>query len=386
MDDKLVDLEKVSSIGRFKVAGVTIGFDYSWFIIFAVVLLALEGGYFPHYYPGYQRQTYWIAGFIATLFFFGSVVIHELSHSLMAIRSGIEIREITLFIFGGVSRITEEPKDAVTEMKIALVGPLSSFGLALVFWVIQSLSGWMGLILLTGIFYYLAWINLALGIFNLIPGFPLDGGRIFRALVWWKTGSLTRATRVAADLGKGFAIALMVLGGVQIFAGDLIGGIWFIFIGMFLRGMSRRGYEEVIVRKTLENVPVRQVMTREVVTVPANLSLYEMIHFYFLHYPYRGFPVRDDGRVVGLISLAKVRDIPPGEYPVLTVRELMTPQTADMVISPEASLELVSKRMTRTGQDRLLVMERGELVGLITNHTLMRFVEIKRILEPEKRG
>ena len=374
---------KLKSLGQFQVAGITIGFDYSWFIIFGLVLLALSGGYFPHYYPGYHTQTYWIAGIFATLFFFGSLVIHELAHSLVAIRSGIEIKEITLFIFGGVSRITEEPKDPVTELKIAVVGPLASFALALVFWLIMILFAKFQLVLLTGIFYYLAWINLALGIFNLIPGFPLDGGRLFRALFWWWTDSITRATRVATDLGKGFAIALMVLGGVQIFRGDLIGGIWFIFIGMFLRGMSQRGYEEVVVRRTLENVPVREIMTREVVTVTANLSLYELIYHYFLQYPYRGFPVKDDGRILGMISLNQVKDIPPGEYPVLSVRDFVIRLNNDMVIVPEGTLDQAMKQMTQTDLDRLLVMQQGELVGLITRKSLMRFVEIKQILEPE---
>jgi Zn-dependent protease/predicted transcriptional regulator len=383
MSGARTEIKPMRSLGQFQVAGITIGFDYSWFIICAVVLLALSGGYFPHYYPGYHTQTYWFAGIIATLFFFGSLVIHELAHSLMATRSGIEIKEITLFIFGGVSRITEEPKDPVTEFKIAVVGPLASFALALVFWVIMKFFAGFQLTLLTGIFYYLAWINLALGIFNLIPGFPLDGGRLFRALFWWRTGSLTRATRVAADMGKGFATALMILGGVQIFRGDLVGGVWFIFIGMFLRGMSQRGYEEVIVRKTLENVPVREIMTREVVTVVANLSLYEMIYHYFLQYPYRGFPVKDDGRILGMISLNKVKDIPPGEYPVLSVRDFVTPFSDDMVISPEATLDEAMKQMTQKDLDRLLVMQQGELAGLITRHTLMRFVEIKQLLEPE---
>jgi Zn-dependent protease/predicted transcriptional regulator len=384
MDDKPIDLGKLRSIGRFKVAGIAIGFDYSWFIIFAVVLLALAGGYFPRYYPGYRVQTYWIAGLIATLFFFTSVVVHELAHSLVAVRSGIDIKEITLFIFGGVSRITEEPKDPATELKIALVGPLSSFALALVFWVIMSLFKNFQFILLTGIFYYLAWINLALGIFNLIPGFPLDGGRVFRAIFWWKTGSLTRATRVAADMGKGFATALMVLGGVQIFLGDLVGGLWFIFIGMFLRGMSQRGYEEVVIRKTLENVQVEDMMTRQVITVPGDLSLEQLVHQYFLHYPYRGFPVKDNGQVVGLITLAKIKDIPPGEYPVLTVKQFMMPRTHEIMITPGLTLGDALKKMTLNNLDRLLVMRQDNLVGLITRSTLMRFVEIRQILEPEK--
>ncbi|MEJ2093168.1 MAG: site-2 protease family protein [Syntrophobacterales bacterium] len=382
MDGKMVDLANFRSIGRFKVAGIIVGFDYSWFIIFSVVLLALAGGYFPHYYAGYGVETYWIAGLIATLLFFASVLAHELAHSLVAVHMGIDIKEITLFIFGGVSRITEEPKDPVTELQIAVVGPLSSFVLAGVFWVFMAIFKYFGLILLTGIFYYLAWINLALGIFNLIPGFPLDGGRIFRSLYWWQTGSLTRATRVAADMGKGFAMALMILGGVQIFMGDLVDGLWFIFIGMFLRGMSQQGYEEVLIRKTLEHVPVQEMMTREVVTVPADMNLDKLVHQYFLQYPYGGFPVIDEfGQVAGLITLAKIKDIPPQEYPVLTVKQFMIPRSKDILTTPGMHLDEAMQKMVENNLDRLLVMQQNHLVGIITQTTLTRFVEIQKILK-----
>jgi Zn-dependent protease/predicted transcriptional regulator len=385
MPGKVIDLENIRSVGRFKIAGITIGFDYSWFIIFAVVLFALGGGYFPHYYPGYRTETYWIAGLIATLFFFASVLAHELAHSLVAARLGIDIKEITLFIFGGVSRITEEPKDPITELKIALVGPLSSFALAAGFWLIMAFFRGIHVTLLTGIFYYLAWINLALGIFNLIPGFPLDGGRVFRALVWWKTDSLTRATRLAADMGKGFAVALMILGGVQIFLGDLVDGLWLIFIGMFLRGMSQRGYEEVLIRKTLEHIPVADLMARQVIAVPAELSLYDLVHQYFLHYPFHGFPVKDEfGQLVGCITLAKIKDIPPKEYPVLTVRQFMTPRSKDNMITPGVNLDEAMHKMTVNDLDRLLVMQENRLAGVITMGTLVRFLEIQRILSPQK--
>ncbi len=369
-------------VGLFTIAGIRISFDYSWLIVFALVLFALSEGFFPRYYPGHSAQAYWVAGFMATLLFFASVVVHEVAHSLMAIRSGIEISEITLFIFGGVSKITQEPKDPVTELKIALAGPLSSFGLALVFWVIKSFFESFELSLTTGVFAYLAWINLALGIFNLIPGFPLDGGRVFRALYWWKTGSLVRSTRLAADLGKGFAVALMVLGGLQIFMGNLIGGLWFILIGMFLRGMSQRGFEEVVIRKSLEEVAVREVMTREVVSVPPDLPLASLVHDYFLHYTYHGFPVLAGGRVLGLASLAGVRAVPREEQPQRQVQEIMTPLSASLIISEEASLAEALRQMTQEELDRLLVMKGEQLTGLITRSTLTRFVEIKQVLEP----
>jgi Zn-dependent protease/predicted transcriptional regulator len=382
MDGKVVDLENLRSVGQFKVAGITIGFDYSWFIIFGVVLLALAAGYFPHYYPGYGSKTYWIAGLIATLLFFASVVAHELAHSFVAGHLGIDIKEITLFIFGGVARITEEPRDPFTEMQIAVVGPLASFVLAGVFWVFMAIFKYFGLVLITGIFFYLAWINLAVGIFNLLPGFPLDGGRIFRSIYWWQTGSLTRATRLAADIGKGFATALLILGGIEIFMGDLVDGLWLIFIGMFLRGMSQRGYEEVLIRKTLEHIPVSEMMTRETITVSTDLNLDQLVHQYFLHYPYRGFPVKDEfGQVVGLITLDKIRKIPPKEYPVLTVKQFMIPRSKEILTTPGIHLDEAMQKMITNNLDRLLVMQQNNLVGIITQTTLRRFMEMQKILK-----
>ncbi len=370
-----------TGITLFKVAGIRISLDISWFAIFALVLLALSAGYFPRHFPGHEPQTYWIAGFVATLLFFASVLIHELSHSLVAIRSGLEIPEITLFIFGGVSRLAQEPKDPETELKIAVVGPLSSFALAVFFWMLKA--GLRGLepSLMVAVFGYLAWINLALGIFNLMPGFPLDGGRIFRALWWRRTGSLTRATKIASDMGKGFAVALMFLGGLQIFAGALISGLWLVFIGMFLRSMSVQGYEEVVIRKALEGVRVEEVMVREVVTVPPDLPVADLIHDYFLQYAFRGFPVVADGRVLGVVSLTAVKDVPREAQQSVRVQDIMMPRSDAILIAADASLAEALVKMSREGQERLLVTSQDRLLGMVTKTGLLRFVQIKQVLE-----
>jgi Zn-dependent protease len=368
------------AIGLFRVAGIRISLDFSWFIVFALVLFALSAGYFPRSYPGYEAQTYWLAGFIATLLFFSSVLIHELSHSLVALRCGIHISEITLFIFGGVSKLSQEPTDPKTELKISLVGPFSSFALAVVFGLVAKVLHGMPT-LLVAVFQYLSWINIALGVFNLIPGFPLDGGRVLRAIWWWKTGSLTRATKVATDIGKTFAVALMVLGALQIFAGVLISGLWLLFIGMFLRSMSERGYEELIIRKSLEGVPLTEVMIREVVAVPPSLPLSQLVQDYFLHYTYRGFPVVADHTVLGLVSLTAVRGMSAEEQARATVAEVMTPLREGLVMAADASLAEALARMVQEDADRLLVMEKNRMAGMITKTSLLRFVQIKQILE-----
>jgi Zn-dependent protease/CBS domain-containing protein len=369
-------------IRLFKIAGIRINLDFSWFIIFALVLFALSAGYLPRAYPGQETQTYWIAGLVATLLFFTSVMLHELAHSLVAIRHGIDIPEITLFIFGGVSRLSQEPADPGTEFKVAVVGPLTSFALAALFWALHTLMQGFEPSLIVVVIGYLMWINLALGIFNLVPGFPLDGGRLLRAFLWWKTGSLTRATKVASDFGKGFALALMILGALQIFAGALINGLWFIFIGMFLRGMSVQGYEELVIRKSLEGVHVEEVMVREVVTVPPDLTIAQLVHDYFLHYAYRGFPVVDGGRVLGVVSVAATRQIPREVYDNRQVTDIMTPLQDDMLIERQVSLAEALMKMTRQDQDRLLVLEGERLAGLVTKTGLLRFVQLKQVLEP----
>ncbi len=376
------EMKGVRGISLFKIAGIRINLDFSWFIIFGLVLFALSAGYLPRAYPGQEAQVYWLAGLVATLLFFVSVMLHELAHSLVAIRHGIDIPEITLFIFGGVSRLSEEPQDPKTEFKVAVVGPLTSFALAAGFGALQLALKVLEPSLIVVVIGYLAWINLALGIFNLIPGFPLDGGRILRAFLWWKTNSLTRATKVASDFGKGFALAIMILGGLQIFAGALINGLWFIFIGMFLRGMSSQGYEELIIRKSLEGVHVNEVMVREVVSVPPDLTISQLIHDYFLHYAYRGFPVVENGRVLGIVSVAAVRQVPREVYDNRRVSDIMTPVQENHLIEANASLAEALVKMSREEQERLLVFQGNRLAGLVTKTGLLRFVQIKQVLEP----
>lgn len=364
----------------FKIAGIQIRLDFSWFIIFILVVVSLSAGYFPQQFPDQHPLNYWFAGLIATLLFFGSILVHELAHSLMAMRAGIHIPEITLFIFGGVARLSEEASDAKTEFKIAIVGPFTSFALALIFWGIQSVLQSGQPSLTVAVLQYLVWINVAVGIFNLIPGFPLDGGRVLRAILWHRSGSLTQATRTSADIGKGFAVVLMVFGGLQIFAGSLIGGLWLIFIGMFLRGMAEGGYQEVAIRQSLAGVSVQEIMIDDVVSVPPDLSLEQLVHDYFLRYGYRGFPVVQDGKVLGLISIMHMQGITDDQRQSMSVEDAMVSLGERMIITPESPLTDALKRMTQEGLNQLLVMQDNTLQGIVTKAGVLRFLEIKRIL------
>ncbi|HYB90172.1 MAG TPA: site-2 protease family protein, partial [Candidatus Binataceae bacterium] len=313
-------------IELFEVAGIRIDIDYSWLAVFVLVLWSLSAGYFPQTYPGHPAIQYWIVGFAATLLFFASVLIHELSHATVGNMLGEKIDRITLFIFGGMAHLSGEPRNANDELKIAAVGPLSSLVLALAFWllaqpfVLESRTS-----LWTALFSYLAFINLALALFNLLPGYPLDGGRLLRAALWKRWGNLQTATAHAADWGRNIAWALMGLGAVEIFSGALVGGLWLIFIGLFLRAAAAGGYQSTMMDQTLRRVRVGDIMTREPVTLAAELPVADAIEHYFLKLGYGGFPVLADGRVVGLLSLSQLRHCPSEERARKTVSEIMIP-------------------------------------------------------------
>jgi Zn-dependent protease/CBS domain-containing protein len=367
-----------------KIAGIQITIDASWLVVFILVALSLSMGYFPRQFPGQSVSTYWVAGLLATLLFFGSILVHELAHALMARRAGIHTPEITLFIFGGVARLSAEARDAKTEFRIAIVGPLTSFALALLFWGLSQALETDQPSLPGAVLSYLTWINVALGVFNLIPGFPLDGGRVLRAFLWHRYGSLTVATRTASDIGKGFALVLMFFGGIQIFTGSLLGGLWLIFIGMFLRGMAEGGYQEVVLRQALAGVAVQDVMTQNVVRVPPDLSTSRLLSEYFLRYGYHGFPVAQNGKVSGVVSLEDVQHIPEDKRSTTTVEQIMQPLSDRTTIVPQAPLTDALSKMAHEGSGRLLVMQDAMLHGMITKTGLLRFLEIKRILEPDQ--
>ena len=383
MANHVLEHDRRSGLRLIKIAGIQITIDYSWFFIFALVVVSLSAGYFPHRFAGESTLTYWMAGLVATLMLFGSILVHELSHALVAKRAGIAVPEITLFLFGGVSRLSAEARDAKTEFAIAIVGPLTSFALALFFWGLQSGLGGEQPSLASTVLAYLVWINVALGIFNLLPGFPLDGGRVLRAILWRTKGSLTQATKIASNVGKGFAVALMILGGLQIFSGAHIGGLWLIFIGMFLRGMASQGYQELVIQQSLRGVDVHEVMIQDVVSVSPEVPVQRLLTEYFLRHGYHGFPVVRAGQVLGVVSLDDVRAVPEEARYTTTVEQVMQPVSSLTTISPQTSLNDALKKMMQHSLGRLLVMQGDTLLGMITKTGLLRFLEVKRLLQEQ---
>ncbi len=370
--------ERKGAIEIFKVAGIQVAIDYSWLFIFALILWSLAWGYFPKEYPGYSTGSYWLVGLVATILFFGSVLAHELCHAAMGNRLGEGVHRITLFIFGGMAELEHEPTSGIDELKIAAVGPLSSLVMAGIFWLIaRGIGAAPAAALWKAVFSYLAFINLALALFNLLPGFPLDGGRMLRAGLWMRWGDLRRATAAAADWGNTIAWGLIAFGAMEIFAGALIGGLWLIFIGLFLRSAASSGYQSMIVEQALSGARVGEIMVRDPIVLGHDETVAGAIENYFLRYGFGGFPVAEDGKVLGVVTLAQVRECPAAERASRRIGQVMRPADQTIEIAPGAGVSDAIRQMVAADIGRLLVVDQGKLVGLITRTGVTRYVHTK---------
>ncbi len=370
------------SISLFKVLGIQVDIDFSWLVIFGLILWSLSAGYFPGLYPGHQTLAYWVVGLVATLLFFASVLIHELSHAAVGNLLGEKVERITLFIFGGMAHLSGEPRNPNDEIMIAGVGPITSVVLALLFWLVyKTIALVPGASLWTAVFRYLGFINLALALFNLLPGFPLDGGRLFRAILWKRSGDMDRATAHAADWGAALAWGMIVFGGVEIFGGALVGGLWLIFIGLFLRAAARSEYQGTILGHLLQGIRVGDIMTHAPVTLNPQMPLVDVVEQYFLKYGYGGFPVVDDGRPIGTLSLSEIRNCPPEDRGSKTVGDIMRPIDPAIEISAHSNAMDAVHKMNEANSGRLLVVDNGKLAGLITRSAVMRYMQIRAQLE-----
>jgi Zn-dependent protease len=376
------------SIRLGKLFGIEIGLDYSWFIIF--LLLTITLGYtWNHYWP--SSAASWILGFVTSIIFFASILAHELAHSLVSQRYGIPVKSITLFIFGGVARITREPSSPGVEFRMALAGPLSSLGIGIFFWLItvalcggfsQAWDFTLGVIgppspiaLMT---LWLAWINGVLAVFNMIPGFPLDGGRVFRSLIWAVTGSYQRATRIAYIGGRAVAYMFMVGGVVAIFTLEFwFNGLWFIFIGWILHSAVQGSYRQAKLRLALEPFTAAELMTRDYPSVPRGLSLSQLIENYFLHTGRRYFLVTEEGKLEGIITISNVEHVPRERREMTTVAQVMTPAEKMAIASPSDNAATVLEKMEEEEIEQMPVVSEGRVIGVIGREELKHFIRIR---------
>jgi len=360
-----------------RVIGIPIYLHFSWLIIFGLIAWTLSTGYFPAQSPDLPASSYWGKGLVASLLFFVSIVLHELGHAVVALRQGLRTRSITLFIFGGVAQLEKDPKDGRAEFWMAAAGPLVSLALAGIFYTCASLP-FLGPSA-AAVAKYLALINLILALFNLVPAFPMDGGRLLRGALWGPLGK-ARATRIASGAGTLFAFFLIFAGVFSLLRGDSLGGLWYILIGWFIKDASSASYQQVRLDEVLRGVTVRDAMVEAVATVPGSGSVAEAAREYFMRTGYGSYPVTRGEAVVGLLCLKDVLRLSAEEREATSVQGAMRPLTEALVTDPDAPLPLAIARMAQAGTARLLVMHGERLVGLLTMNGVIRRLKVREEL------
>ena len=363
----------------FEIFGFKIRIDSSWFLLAILITWSLATGYFPTVAEGLSTSAYWWMGALGALGLFVSVVFHELAHSLVARRFGVEMEGITLFIFGGVAEMRDEPPSPKAEALVAIAGPIASVAIAGVFWALAALgegSGIWGTELAT-VLEYLAFINGVLAVFNLIPAFPLDGGRVLRAILWAGKGSLRWASHISSQVGSAFGILLIVGGLLFAVAGDLVSAIWWFVLGLFLRGAARMSYQQVLLRQALEGEPVRRFMVGTPITVPRSISVRQLVEDFVYKHHYQMFPVVEDGRLVGCVTTADIQELPREEWDRQSVSAIVTQCTPANTVVPETDAMEALSTMNREGTSRLLVVDGDRLVGILTLKDLLSFFSSK---------
>ncbi|MGA9061841.1 MAG: site-2 protease family protein [Terracidiphilus sp.] len=359
-------------IGRL--FGISIDLDYSWFLIVGFLAWILAVSYYPAEFPGWTVGEYWTMGAVTAIMLFVSVLIHELAHSLVAQHFGIPVPRITLFLFGGVSQIAAESSDPATEFWIALVGPITSFALAAFCWEVEPfVAGSQPLFALAE---YLALINLILAIFNLIPGAPLDGGRVLRAILWRISQNEHKATIAAALSGRFFGFLLIFFGIWHIFSGDLFGGLWIAFIGWFLESAAGSELHQETLKNLLGAHKVADAMQRNIAQVPGDVSLQGLAERTGLPSNGRSVIVTSPQGAVGVVTLSGIRSVAHEAWPSTMVAQAMTPLQAMSTIRPDAILWSALERMGRNGLDQLPVADGNAIVGMLSREDILHYLSV----------
>lgn len=361
-----------SGIRIARIWGIPIGLHPSWFLIFALVTWSLAGSILPGEYPGSAPWLVWLLGLVTSLLFFASVLAHELGHAFIALRNHIPVRSINLFFFGGLAQIGREPRLPGEEFRIAIAGPLVSLGLALVF---QSVAlAEESLPWLAASMAYLARINFILALFNLIPGFPLDGGRVLRALIWWTTKSYSRATRFASFSGQLIAFGFLGFAVTSAFSGNFVNGLWLGMIGLFLQNAAAGAAQQGQIQERLGGITVGQVMSRDIAVVPGEITLDRLVQESASGQWVHNFLVKDEGLVPGLLTWRDIGTVPRQIWYRVTAGQVMKPWLNWQPVSPETSLLAALQQMEETNQAMLPVVQGTAVAGLLSREQVLRYL------------
>lgn len=369
----------------FRLMGFAVRADLSWLLVVVLLTWSLATGLFPQMYEGLSTRAYWLMGIAGTLILFLSIVVHELMHSMVARRYGIPMKGITLFVFGGVAEMEDEPPSPKAEFLMAAAGPAASLGIALVCLVTSvggEMLGWRREVV--AVIQYVGLTNLILAVFNMLPAFPLDGGRILRSFLWWRKGDLAKATRIASRSGGLVGWMLIVLGVIGIVGGNFIGGLWWFLIGTFLRMAAVMGYRHVVIRQLLEGQPVSRFMNAEPITVPRSISVAELVDDYIYRFHHKMFPVVDGERLIGCVTTSEVKKLPREEWDRQTVGAIMQSCGENVTISPGVDAMQALARMSSRKGSVLLVLDQERLVGILGLKDLLGFLSVKLDLEGDQ--
>ena len=368
------------NVRLFRLWGIPVELNASWLLVLAFMTWTFATNYYPFYFPDtFSSPKLWMLGFITALLLFVSILLHEFSHSIIALRSGIPIRKITLFMFGGVARMGRDVEKPLDELWTAAAGPAMTVLLVGFFLILSRVfsRGTMPHALV----YSLMRINMVVLIFNLIPGFPLDGGRILRAGLWYRSGDIVRATRIASRVGKGFAIFLILLGFLYIFLGTFVGGLWMVFIGFFLHQAAQSGYMTAALRESIAHLRVSDIMRTGVVTVEAGTSLRTLVDDYFLKHHFNAYPVLHGGTLAGIVTLADVKRVERERWPDVAVEQVMRSDVVRFALSPSDPAGRAAEIIMRKGVGRVPVLnDTGTVVGIVTRGDLMEALKLMTTL------
>ncbi|RIK60082.1 hypothetical protein DCC62_28320 [candidate division KSB1 bacterium] len=354
-----------------RIMGIPLGLDYSWFLVFALLTWSLASSYYPAEFKNWSPLLYWFMGAVTAIMLFVSVVLHELGHAAVALRYKIPVRSITLFIFGGVARIGTEPPSPTAEFRIAIAGPLVSLVLAVFFYLVQPLVA--GMEPLLGLAKYLAYINFALVLFNLIPGYPLDGGRVFRAIVWAVTKNMRRATLLAANVGRAFGFLFIFVGVWQVFTGNF-GGLWITFIGWFLDRAAAAQVHQVMFQGLLTGHTVSQAMSNHCAAIPEELTLQQLVDDHILGSGQRCFLVNRGENPVGMMTLHRIKEVPRQDWATTRAGRVMLPLEQLKRTSPDAELWAALQQMDRDGVNQLPVTRNSHVIGMLSREDVITFL------------
>jgi Zn-dependent protease/predicted transcriptional regulator len=366
----------------FKLLGFKVSADISWLILAVLVTWSLAKGFFPHYFPGFSEVNYWWMGIAGAIGLFMSIVFHEFCHSIVARQFDIPMNGITLFIFGGVAEMNKEPENAKSEFFMAIAGPLSSVLLSGIFFLIYTAgktANWSGPV--NAVLAYLSILNIILAGFNMIPAFPLDGGRILRSILWYAKGNLHWATRISSSLGAAFGLLLMILGIISFIGGNFIVGLWYFLIGMFIRSASHMSYRQLLIKNALTGEPISRFMVADAITAPSSITVSDLIEDYFYKYHYKMFPVTEDGTLRGCITTKQIKKLSREQWATSRVSDIIQPCSEDNTISPNADAMKALSLMNNTGNSRLMVVEGNKLMGVISLKDMLKFMSLKLDLE-----